>query len=98
MGTVYIEATGKGNRRRAPAFTFLNLKCRKTAAILKEKIIITVENRRLVWNYGKTCLAEYFLEQKGPAAKKVPGGFWEPVENCFLIKTKDGVKPIKESH
>jgi hypothetical protein len=62
---------------------------------LLRKKIITVENRRLIWNFDKTSLGKYFLDQKGPAAKKVEGGFWAPVENCFLIRSNDGVEAIK---
>jgi hypothetical protein len=59
------------------------------------KKIITAENRRLIWNFDKTSLGKYFLDQKGPAAKKVEGGFWAPVENCFLIRSNGGVEAIK---
>ena len=54
-----------------------------------------MENRRLVWNFDKTSLGRYFLDQKGPAATKVEGGFWAPVEKCFLIKTNNGTETIK---
>jgi hypothetical protein len=54
-----------------------------------------VEKRRLVWNFDKSSLGRYFLDQKGPAATKVEGGFWAPVENCFLIKSNNGVETIK---
>jgi hypothetical protein len=57
--------------------------------------IIAAENRRLVWNFDKTSLGKYFLDQKGPAATKVEGGFWAPVEKCFLIKTNNGAEAIK---
>lgn len=62
--------------------------------LLKNKII-AVENKRLVWNYDKTSLGEYFRDQKGPAATNIEGGFWCPVESCFLIKGKDGIEAIK---
>jgi hypothetical protein len=62
---------------------------------LLRKGVITVENRRLVWNFDKTSLGKYFLDQKGPAATKVRGGFWAPVESCFLIRSNDGVEAIK---
>jgi hypothetical protein len=62
---------------------------------LLRKKIITVENRRLVWNFDKTSLGRYFLDQRGPAATKVEGGFWAPVEKCFLIKSNDGIQAIK---
>jgi hypothetical protein len=62
---------------------------------LLRKKIITVENRRLVWNFDKTSLGKYFLDQKSPAVTKVEGGFWAPVEKCFLIKTNNGAEAIK---
>jgi hypothetical protein len=62
---------------------------------LSRKKIITVENRRLVWNFDKTSLGKYFLDQKGPASVKVPGGFWAPIENCFLVQGNNGVEAIK---
>jgi hypothetical protein len=62
---------------------------------LLRKKIITAENRRLIWNFDKTSLGKYFLDQKGPAAKKVEGGFWAPVEKCFLIRSNGGVEAIK---
>jgi hypothetical protein len=85
---------------RAPA-EFLNLCFRhfprfklECKELLRKKII-TEEDGRLIWNYDKTSLGLYFLDQKGPDATKVEGGFWAPAENCFLIKTKNGVEAIK---
>lgn len=62
---------------------------------LMAREIITLENKRLIWHFKKTCLAEYFLSIKGPLALGIERGFWNPIERFFLIKGKGGVEKIE---
>jgi hypothetical protein len=58
--------------------------------IFVDREIINPVTDKYEWKKSKTSLAEYF-KWIGNNEPYVPGGFWAPVENIFLI---DG-KPIK---
>ena len=58
--------------------------------LINNGIIKHVALDQYEWTKSKTSLAEYF-KWIGSESTYVPGGFWAPIENTFLI---DG-KPIK---